>query len=551
MKKLITIAFSITTIFFSFNLCFATVSPDCLFDTFEDVYSVFFYPPKTTKITGSGNNTEYSRVYDNEYDSSLRIHLDTLWVKVNTLNNGEWFEYGTLDNINQLIANNQCSIERCFGAAGKQCEGLVGQPPMTAHSINEITIGVSVGSIRHDNCCVDNPGGFMCGNGDTTPNLCYDEFLKAALEKAQFQEWKHTFGPYDAHQGDNLTIVPPREGSKYPDNERVATIKLAAPEGARLDIDNEAFCKSGKFKETYVTYGICGEVQPPIPDIKANGSDGPITIGTSDPLTIAISLSSGSFSGDPADWWIVVNTPSGWQYYDLNLGAYTPGLMVTYQGALFDLGSTEILNTSSLDAGTYTFYFGVDLKMNGTLNTGEGQLYYDLVNVTVTTVSPCTNIAGNWFGTETLTITCCLGGDCETETLRGTDSITIQQNGCNISYDINISGYGTFSRTGTIDGNNIQLSGIFAALQPWCSATQNVVTISGTVNGNQIDSQGTGIVKATCDGMSVSCTGNSTAVLTRPGSSSALGTMDEKEFISKPSSQLLNNYLKIFTTIAH
>ena len=70
----------------------------------------------------------------------------------------------------------------------------------------------------------------------------------------------------------------------------------------------------------------------PTPDIKANGSDGQITIGTNDTLTIAISLSSGSFSDVPADWWIVVNTPSGWQYYDLSQRDYTPGLMPTLPG---------------------------------------------------------------------------------------------------------------------------------------------------------------------------------------------------------------------------
>ena len=84
---------------------------------------------------------------------------------------------------------------------------------------------------------------------------------------------------------------------------------------------------------------------------------------------------------------------------------------------------------------------------------------------------PCTNIAGNWYASETVTITCCLDGDCETDTFSGTDTVTIQQNECNISYDIDLRGYGTYTRTGTINANKIQLSGLFVVLQPWCTAS--------------------------------------------------------------------------------
>ena len=82
---------------------------------------------------------------------------------------------------------------------------------------------------------------------------------------------------------------------------------------------------------------------------------------------------------------MVVNTPSGeWEYYDLTQGAFISGLMATLQRALYNFGNTEIFNTSGLAVGTYTYHFGVDTNMNGTLDTGTGQLYYDSVEVTVT-----------------------------------------------------------------------------------------------------------------------------------------------------------------------
>ena len=164
---------------------------------------------------------------------------------------------------------------------------------------------------------------------------------------------------------------------------------------------------------------------------------------------------------------------------------------------------------------------------------------------------PCVNIAGSWRASETVTINCCLAGDCETETYSGTDTVYIQQNDCNISYDVDVMGYGTFKRTGTINGNNIQLSGLFAVLQPWCSATQNNISITGTVNGNQINLQGSGIINGTCDGSNFSCTGGSNAQLTRLSSSVSTNAVINDELNYKPDSTLLNICLKIFTIIGH
>ena len=117
------------------------------------------------------------------------------------------------------------------------------------------------------------------------------------------------------------------------------------------------------------------------PDIKGNGSDGPIIIGTNDMLSINITLDSGGSSGEDADWWILAETPLGWYYYDPKGGSWLPGLSFAYQGPLFDLSPVEILNITGLPPGTYTFYFGVDMNMNGSLDLG--QLSYDSVGVNI------------------------------------------------------------------------------------------------------------------------------------------------------------------------
>ncbi len=122
------------------------------------------------------------------------------------------------------------------------------------------------------------------------------------------------------------------------------------------------------------------------PDIKANGSGNSITIGTSDTLSITVSISAGDFTGVNCDWWVAESAPDGWYYYSLSTswtsaGSSYTGLSPTYQGALFDLGSYSVLNTSGLSVGTHTYYFAVDTNVNGTLDMD--QIYFDSVVVNV------------------------------------------------------------------------------------------------------------------------------------------------------------------------
>ncbi|MBI4683299.1 MAG: hypothetical protein HY757_09405 [Nitrospirae bacterium] len=71
----------------------------------------------------------------------------------------------------------------------------------------------------------------------------------------------------------------------------------------------------------------------------------------------------------------------GWYHYDLS--SWVPGIVVTYQGPLFDLGTYQVMDYV-LPAGNYTCYFGVDTVVNGIVDMGPGQIFYDSVGVTVT-----------------------------------------------------------------------------------------------------------------------------------------------------------------------
>jgi len=123
-------------------------------------------------------------------------------------------------------------------------------------------------------------------------------------------------------------------------------------------------------------------VQSPVPDIKANGQDGPVSVSSGTPVSITVNLNPGSDAGQNADWWVAEWTPSGtFNYYTLSMGSMIPGLSPTYQGPLFTLGALQLLNASDLTVGAHTFYFGVDLNMNNSLDMNC--IYYDSVDITV------------------------------------------------------------------------------------------------------------------------------------------------------------------------
>ena len=119
----------------------------------------------------------------------------------------------------------------------------------------------------------------------------------------------------------------------------------------------------------------------PIPDIKVNGSDGPITLNQSDTLTVTVALDNNGQT-DNADWWLAADTPFVLYFYTLyNWVSYTEP---AYQGQLFYLDTYEVFSISvlGLEEGEYTLYFGVDTVMDGDVTWGSG--YCDTVVVNIT-----------------------------------------------------------------------------------------------------------------------------------------------------------------------
>ena len=104
----------------------------------------------------------------------------------------------------------------------------------------------------------------------------------------------------------------------------------------------------------------------PLPDIKANGSDGPLTVSPSTPVSITVSLDPGNEAGTMADWWVYATTPFGTYSYVYPSGWY-PGIIRAIATPLFSLSSTEILNRT-LPVGSYDITFAVDNNADNILD---------------------------------------------------------------------------------------------------------------------------------------------------------------------------------------
>ncbi|MHC4267350.1 MAG: hypothetical protein ACYSTS_02685 [Planctomycetota bacterium] len=150
-----------------------------------------------------------------------------------------------------------------------------------------------------------------------------------------------------------------------PSGSIMGTATMTAVQDALVDPDETIITVTGDTLEV-LTVTQAGAATSPVSDIKTNGSNVPVTLGTSEAFSVSISLTARSSLGVDCDWWAMAYTPFGWYYFDASTmswvyagDSYTD-LSPTYQGLLFDLSTFETLNMSSLPLGTYTFYFAVD-----------------------------------------------------------------------------------------------------------------------------------------------------------------------------------------------
>ncbi|MEW6221510.1 MAG: hypothetical protein AB1634_18535 [Thermodesulfobacteriota bacterium] len=124
-----------------------------------------------------------------------------------------------------------------------------------------------------------------------------------------------------------------------------------------------------------------------VPDIKANGSDGPLSISKTSALSLAITLDAGTVAGQDVEWWVLLQTPAAapntWWSWTQATNSWRVGLYPASQGALTSISTPLQVwsGASGLTPGAYIFYLCVDLDRNGVPDT---IVFADSVSVTVT-----------------------------------------------------------------------------------------------------------------------------------------------------------------------
>ncbi|MCP4687808.1 MAG: hypothetical protein GY859_07140 [Desulfobacterales bacterium] len=117
-------------------------------------------------------------------------------------------------------------------------------------------------------------------------------------------------------------------------------------------------------------------------DIKANGSGEAVSVAAGEAVSITVSLDAGDMLGQNADWWVVEAAPAGAFYFlDPVSLSMAPGLSPTLQTPLFSFAPMQLLNLTDLTPGVHTFYFAIDLTMDGEVT--EDSLSGDRVIVTI------------------------------------------------------------------------------------------------------------------------------------------------------------------------
>lgn len=220
-------------------------------------------------------------------------------------------------------------------------------------------------------------------------------------------------------------------------------------------------------------------------------------------------------------WSIVKINPnpiSGVKNDDIKLTVDTKGTAPKNANYIWNFGdgSPEVTKTNDnvvihkfSSEGNYSVKVKLYNNSNNELEASDNAT----ANITV-----CPNIAGKWYFTDSGTITQTIGGQSQTQSISQSGTVNIVQNGNDISWTVPGTNY---IRKGSINGRNIQVSGIFGIpVSNDVVVTKNIFTATGTISTDNrtINMQGTGKAEGTYSGQNFIITGNDNAVFTKSGS---------------------------------
>ncbi len=95
-----------------------------------------------------------------------------------------------------------------------------------------------------------------------------------------------------------------------------------------------------------------------MPDVRANGLDGPLSVNAGDTVSITVGLGPGEVSAQSAEWWLVAETPRGLFSFEPPLN-WVPGLKSSLTDQVFPFPALEVF-MGVLPPGRTVIHFGLD-----------------------------------------------------------------------------------------------------------------------------------------------------------------------------------------------
>lgn len=234
-------------------------------------------------------------------------------------------------------------------------------------------------------------GGYWMYRSEATRSVLFDDIKPPSIKGQEYvipavpdQETLVTFGhliPSTFPEGSGFIVEP---GDDYiyrypglkvrnafyirPDHE--FTGELTVPIRIISPIPNAPLHRYFTSNRYYLRFQVPGI----IPDITVNGDDGPLTLQQMDSVTLSLSLQNNGITTN-ADWWLAAVTPHGVLFWTPS--GWTLSWLPAYSGPLFtlDIFASPAIPLLGFPTGTYTFYFGVDMNMDGNVNIQS--LYFD------------------------------------------------------------------------------------------------------------------------------------------------------------------------------
>jgi len=207
--------------------------------------------------------------------------------------------------------------------------------------------------------------------------------------------------------------------------------------------------------------------------------------------------------------------------------------------------------TISYDGQNLEDYFITSNPLNAYVDHAvmTSQLYHPYLMQNVFNSFPL-YVSGTWNYSNTGIVSCTYAGQTETENVSGSGSINLNQNQNDSKVSWTEPVYDK-TRSGTVNASKIQVFGLFAVpLEGGVQITQNSYTSEGTICGDNITLNGTGIAAGTYEGMSFTCTGTDKLVLTRSGPTPMVETLKERQVSPEASRLFLNKVMKVLTNVS-